>query len=304
MGLPAQIVVAGRMGQRQVWEVLFTFTCENPRWQEQQLLERLPQADQSLREVVSLQPRGYPPQSSQPGAWHGTLPINAQLAWEQLPELAALVNTLPATTTVALLGWRRCFSAWRQPAVELTPLQLSLKPADLWSLPFCLPDGCVLRRHLPTQSNTPDQQPPETQLAEALGAAQPWGIFTGPILEYTHLITDPEPWLQQRDQQISEQSQRWGWPWRQELELRRHSRWLAAWQAFEQGEAKQALELWRRGCCHSQAPLAKQWLDALHLFSRCQEHQPAAVTVADLLREEVWKTEGCRLLGLRATPWA
>jgi hypothetical protein len=142
------------------------------------------------------------------------------------------------------------------------------------------------------------------QAAEALGAAQPWGIFTGPILEYTHLITDPEPWLQQRDQQISEQSQRWGWPWRQELELRRHSRWLAAWQAFEQGEAKQALELWRRGCCHSQAPLAKQWLDALHLFSRCQEHQPAAVTVAELLREEVWKTEGCRLLGLRTTPWA
>lgn len=304
MGLPALLVVAGRMGQRQAWEVIFTITCENPEWQEQQLLERLPQADHSLHQLVRWQPRGSPCQSSQPGEWRGSLPINAQWAWERLPALAAWVHKLPDTTTIALLGWRRCFSAWRQPAVDLTPLQLSLTPADLWSLPFPLPGGCVLQRDLPTQSKSPDQQLPETQLAGALGAAQPFGIFAEPILEYTPPITDPEPWLQQRDQQIAAQSQRWDWPWRQELELRRHSRWLAAWQAFEQGEAPLALELWRRGCCHSQAPLAKQWLEALRLFSRCQELQPAAVTVADLLRQPAWKAEGCRLLGLKTTPWA
>ena len=299
MGLAAQIVVAGRMEQRQVWEVFFTFTCENLRWQEQQLRDRLPQADHSLLRLVRLQTMASKTQSFQPGEWLTTLPKNSQFAWELFPALVAWVNRLPPTTTIALLGWRRCFSAWRQPAVNLKPLQLSLTPADLWSLPYSLPGGCVLQQQLPTQRKKPDQQLPETHLAEALNTAQPLRIFAEPILEYTPLKIDPEPWLQHRDHQLAAQCQNWAWPWRQELERRRHSRWLAAWQAFEQGDAELALKLWRRGCCHSQAPLAKQFMDALRLFSYCQELQPAPVSVADLLKQASWKSLGCTLLGLK-----
>lgn len=294
VGLSALLMVAGRMGQIQLLQVFLIINCNSPELQEQQFFERLPRADQGLRNFLHWQNEENKCVAATSNQWHCQLADNCQFAWELLPALFNWLNQLPLSTSIALLGWRRAFSVWRQPPVNLKPLQLALTPADLWNLPYPLPSGCVLQRHPNNQAN----QIPEAQLAACLGIATPLAMFAEPILEYSFLPINPEIYVEQRDRHTAAQCQQRGWRWRQELELRRHSRWLAAWQAFEQGDSAKSLEFWRRGCCHSQAPLAKQWLDALHLFASCQELQPAPVTLADLLRQPNWKQVGCDLLAI------
>ena len=289
-------MVTGRMGQIQLLQVFLIINCNNPELQEQKFFERLPKADQGLRNFVHWQKGENECVVSTPNQWHCQLADNCQFAWERLPALFNWLNQFPLSTSIALLGWRRSFSVWRQPPVNLKPLQLALTPADLWNLPYPLPSGCVLQRHPKNQAN----RIPEAQLAVCLGIKIPLAVFAEPILEYSFLPTNLEIYVEQRDRQTAAQCQLQGWQWRQELELRRHSRWLAAWQAFEQGDSVKSLEFWRRGCCHSQAPLAKQWLDALHLFASCQELQPASVTLADLLRQPNWKQVGCDLLAINS----
>lgn len=271
------------------------FNCNRPELQEIQFYERLPKADHALRNFVHWQKDTDELVSDTPNQWYCHLANNCQFAWERLPALFNWLNQLPSSASIALLGWRRAFSVWRQPPVNLRPLQLALAPADLWNLPYPLPSGCVIQRSCSYLVH----DIPETQLTACLGFSTPLAVFAEPILEYSFQPINLDVVVGHRDHQLAAQCQHWAWPWRQELECRRHSRWLAAWQAFEQGDAELALKLWRRGCCHSQAPLAKQFMDALRLFSYCQELQPAPVSVADLLKQASWKSLGCTLLGLK-----
>lgn len=295
--------------------VCLVLTCERPEAEIRELEQRLPPTRQSCRSHLRLRdrdgaavPLGVPGEEPPPRAdtekeealWAIDLPRGSSLAYERLEELLEILREATRTgVRWVLLGWRRELSLWRQEACRVRdPLQ---DPVDAFWLTLPLPRGALLRR-IPAASGAggapagADAVLPEVAVCAALASRQkilqpaaPFLRLQGPV---PPTAAGREEWIRRRDRALSTRRHLHRWPLRRELELRRHGRWLLAWTAAEQHHWEEALTWWRRGALQLPGSPRRHWFEAMKLFCRAQEAQPGPLSVADLIRQPLWRRQG------------